>query len=98
MAYTLLRFRPHRMHEIPTIAIDDPGRLSVYKSVCHAASCTQIRCGIMSERIEVLFGVETTGTGPKGHRVNPLVRCGFRRIALAICYKFVSPRSSYCIG
>lgn len=39
------------MHKRQTIAIDDPGRVSV----CHAASLS------LSEQIKVLFGVKTLG-------------------------------------
>jgi len=31
-----LRFRPHRMHELRTIATDDPVARCVCRSVCHA--------------------------------------------------------------
>jgi len=43
------------MHEVRTIAIDGPGRLSVYLP----GGFTRLRCANMAERIEVLLGVET---------------------------------------
>jgi len=46
---------PHRMREVRTTAIDDPGRLSV----CLSRAFTRHRCANTAERIEVLLGVET---------------------------------------
>jgi len=43
---------PHRMHDMHTIAIDDPVAW---------ASVTRLHCANTTERIEVLFGVETLG-------------------------------------
>jgi len=48
---------PHRMHKTRTIAIDDPGRLSV----CLLCGFTRLRCANTAERIGVLLGVETLG-------------------------------------
>jgi len=40
-------FRPHEMHDMRTVAVDDPVRLSV----------TRVACAKTAERIDVLFGV-----------------------------------------
>jgi len=73
------------MHEMRTIAIDDPGRLSF----------TRFRCAKMAKRIEIPFRVKTP-EGPSntvqtvsrsltamGYRRE--IRCGLRRITFAIC-------------
>jgi len=52
-----LVFRLHKndqVHEVQAVAIDDPGRLSVYLY-------TRLRYANTAERIEVLFGVKTPG-------------------------------------
>jgi len=47
----------HQMHEMMTIASDDPG-VSQFVSRCFM----RLRCAKTAERIEVLFEVETLGT------------------------------------
>jgi len=50
-------FRPHRMHEIRTIATDIP----VAWCFIVSQSVTRRRCAKTSEQIEVLFAVEIFG-------------------------------------
>jgi len=58
--------RPHRMHEMLTIANGDPvACASVSQSVCLSRGLWWRRCANMAERIEVLFGVEIECYGPK---------------------------------
>jgi len=45
------------MHDMRTIVIDVPGRLSVCQSVCHASSCDFA----VQTAIQVLLGLETLG-------------------------------------
>jgi len=79
-------FKPHRMHETRTIAIDNPGRLLVCKFV--SLSITRLRCANMSEQIEVLLQVETL-KDPRDIVLDgspdflPRIRCG--QITLVTC-------------
>jgi len=45
-------FRPHRMYEVHTIAIDDP-------VVCQ--SVTRAGCAKMHEEMDILFGMQSPG-------------------------------------
>jgi len=51
---TVMVFRQYRVHEMRTIAIDDPG---VCQSVC--LSVRRLLC--VAKRVDVLFGLETIG-------------------------------------
>jgi len=53
-------FRPHRIHDMRPVAINDAARMSVCKSV--SLYVTRLRCVNMAERIEILFGVKALGT------------------------------------
>jgi len=65
------------MHEMRTIAIDDPG---VCQSVCHVLGCTKLRCSNTAERIEIVLRGENS-CGPTEHETaSPQIRYGLRYI------------------
>jgi len=47
------------MHELRTVAFNDPWRLSVCTCVCLSCGFTRLRCAKTVERIKVLLGLET---------------------------------------
>jgi len=53
----LALFRLHRMHKMQTIVTDD----SPYLFVSLSRGSTHLRCTKMAERIQMLFGVNTSG-------------------------------------
>jgi len=57
----LLLSGPHRMHDMRTIAIDDPGRLSV----CLSRGFTRFRCAKTAKRTEIRFVVKINACGPR---------------------------------
>jgi len=70
--------KAHRMYQMRTIAIDDPGRLS--------CSFMRLRCANAAGRIEILLGVEIPG-GPEKRcirrqlvPISPRIRCRLRQI------------------
>jgi len=88
-------FKPHRMHEMRTIATD------VFVAWCVCLSVTWLRPAKTVE-VEVLFGVATSGN-PKniildGVPISLWIQCGLHQITLTTCYglnlKFMALRLS----
>jgi len=77
-------FGPHRMHELRSVAIDDP---MAWASVCLSCGFTRLRCANTARSClgwRVLWIKETLCY--KGVPISPRIRCGLCQITLASCY------------